>query len=451
MPTGAPHRERKGRQVVIVCMVFVGRERSPAAPKSKEPSMKRSVCWTAAAVGRTVLFTVLVFSSLLLLPTKAQDAPQDLRWSCSFEADEGFDVRAPLGGSIASLIGGSAAVLTGDAAEGMQFVRFTAANEGDALVLRTPGEVSAGLDREISFAVRLAPPKTGTRMVLTYGETITLESLEGGVQVEVPDRAPVRIIWEGGANGWTQVGIVEDARAATWQLVVDGKVVASELSCAPGPSLLSDLLIFADGSLDIDAVRIVAHTGIAPTPMEGHGGTISGSAGSPKAGVPTEPEPQETDSGRKAYIIGGAVTNARAWNFAAALLLLSSLADPGRDDAAHSLEQGVLVAQVAFIVHDEGYYREAAVLAVHGLRRLEDAKLFVPGTRSKLRLATCDFVAAQLREQVLFDLDGAEELFQRALGNDPKHSGAQDGVERVRRKRAESRAQPLGDGKGGAR
>jgi hypothetical protein len=361
-----------------------------------------------------------------------------------FEEAEGFNEGELNGQHQIAVLGGTASIVTKGAAEGAQFLRFIPEREENALVLNLGAENAAGGTRAIDFSIRLYGPESVARLVMSYGQTLALTPVEQGVELDphVTNVGVIAVTAE--PDVWISVGIAEDVTTSRWDLFIDGKVILTDLQIEDTSDLLSDILVFTDGSLDLDAVAVSADGPPASTEILEEAGNGS----SPKTGV----EQVAVDQGKdRAPALESAAAAARRGNYARSISDLASVKSDELSPEEWDLSMAQDLAIICYSLLHEGRQTRAQVLGWEILQFLEN-----PEGESLPRDASVvgesrELLAGRILEDVFADYDGAEERYLIAAALDV--GGAERGnamVDRVRRKRDEGATQvefiPGGEG-----
>lgn len=355
-------------------------------------------------------------------------------WTYGFEASEGYETGRTAGSQIVNVIGGSATIETGGAAQGTQFLRFAPAEADASLVIKLPVPLTAAGRRSIGFSVRLPDTTETTRLVLSFGGTVALRPVVGGVELAMgegsgPTRSQSLV-----AGQWLPLTLTEDLATKTWSLRVGSDVIGQDLPMPGAPAAFSDVLLFADGSLDLDALS-AASAG----PMASGG---EGSDGRPAHGQAAYDEVQRN------RLIGQALDAARLGDLEFARQVAAALARRVGENEVDPAEEGQLLALMAFALRDGGLHLPASALGRSAIEALSRARDRFTDSRPDRR-ASFEFLSAQIAEQLLGDWMASEQFYQAALRHDDAHKGAKGGLDRLRSKRAvEERAVSLGIGGG---
>lgn len=361
-----------------------------------------------------------------LCTSNAQTGPGDLVWSCGFESADGFTADQTAAGAIVSVLGGTAVIVPGEAAEGGQFVRFTPQATENALILKLGGQVvNNARGRRIEFAARLVGDSTDTRLILSRGQTLALVPKQGAIELEVAGAQSRRLAVALTSAGWVTIGVEERSDRNSWNLYVGGVLAAPDLPLQDNAQLFSDLLVFADGVLDLDAVRVSSGSDIV---------SVESTAAVSRTTSDGDTSVDSETIGR-GLGLAEAMDKARREDFVGSVSAANRISKRGRTLAEQDSETGQMFALMAFALRDEGRYRAARVLARQALQQLSQAssRAAAEGTPAARR-ATHDFVAAQVAEGVLLDEKEAERLFSMAAELDPGHRGAKKNKERLREK-----------------
>jgi len=356
-------------------------------------------------------------------------------WSCGFEAAEGFTAETPAAGSLLSVVGGTAIVTAGGAAEGQQFVRFTPLVKENALILKFGVPSTKGLGRRIDFALRLPGEAEKTRLVLSYGQTLAFRITPGGAEVEVAGDSPRRLATVADAAGWLRLAIAERPQQRVWDLYIGGRIAAQGLPMEFNTELFSDLLVFSDGALDLDAIQVSIDKVVATLEAQ-H------APDGPATAVALTPEQQGPR-------LAQALESARRDDFSNAVAVASSLVETqGRKVSVSNLDLAQKLGMLAFALHDEGRFRAAAVLAGQALKYVDVARGQATTDNEIARLAGCEFVSGQITEEILSDYKEAERYYRKAFDLNARHSSAKQAIDRIVEKQKGIRDPSAGNGGG---
>ena len=342
-------------------------------------------------------------------------------WRYGFETTEGSIAGQSAQSTIINATGGTAVVVAGGAGEGEQFLRFVPDTPEAALVVTLPESFLTATERSAGFAIRLPAGSATTRLVLSYGGTVALRPVANGVEISAGADRQVTHLQVLTAGEWFSLAVTENLAAKTWRLSVGGRVVADGLPMTPAPGALSNVLLFADGALDLDSL------------VAGAGGNVAAGEGEPRGGAAGRFSADE-----RSRLLGRAVEAARGGDFAMARDVAKALARDAGHAAGGALVEAQFLVIMAYALRDSGLHEPAAELGREALRVLEQGKLASPAARAADR-ATIEFTCAQISEQLLGDWTEAERLYSVALSLDPTHKGAEGAGRAIARKRESER------------
>jgi hypothetical protein len=380
-----------------------------------------SAIWNdlSRATRRSGAIFTSVFGLLALNSARAAE------WSCGFEPSEGYTSGQSPAGAQVSVLGGDATVLSGSAAEGTQFVRFFPRREDNGFILKLGAAATDDSERTIRFAVRLIGEAESTRLVLSYGQTVALRPVAGGVQVEVSDGAPRTFAVKVADGGWLSVGIREVKANGTWDLLLGDQTAVAGLPMQDPFTLLSDLLIFADGSLDLDAVKVVT------TPA----GLLVETPDGEKKGTPANGNARVGTDGKTARLQGEllslAMQDASRGDMAKAEQGISLLTRGSPETGEWNFDMAQQLSMFAYALHGEGRYRQATIVARESLRYLDLARSKPFDSKRNEDRAVVEFVYAQILEGILWDTAGAEAKYRSALSIDGAHRAAREALDKI--------------------
>jgi hypothetical protein len=359
---------------------------------------------------------------VLLLASWFVTAACASEWSCDFESAEGFAAGRSAAGVFINVIGGQATIVAGDAASGVQFLQFTPDKRENALVFTLSGDAATSRNRSIQFAFRLTGDPEKSRLVLSCGQTILLRPVAGAIELEVGDKPVRRLTAPTSPGVWLRLEIREDAATQTWSLLVSGLPALAGLPIDEHKDKISDVLIFADGMLDLDAVRVVA--GVEDAPLAQDSAKSSRTA---PATVRQRPTPGSSEWAQwYGDLVSQAVRSAAAGNIAEAKDALEAVCQEKKGKAQWHLEMAQLLGMVAHAVHDAGNYRSAMVVALEALKQTEAADANFTRTEDKRTKAHSAFIAGRMRGAILADPDEAERQYHRAVTIDDSFLAARE-------------------------
>ena len=364
-------------------------------------------------------------------------------WTTGFESAEGYEEGRGVRSSRVSVLGGEASVLVGDAAEGEQFLRFVPNLPQNALVLNMGRDNSAGGERAITFAFRLVGENLDSRLVLSYGQTVEIRPIVDGVEIDTAGSPFNQVHVLVDPEVWLRVGFYENASTGRWDLYVDEQVMLTDLEMQSPSELMADLLIFADGALDLDAVVVSA---TQSDTLVNFSGNNRGSSGSQNLnnGDRLSGESSEDDSARvENQRLGKALVSARKGNFAESIGYVVSTVPENTDLAAWNYNVARRLASVAFSLRDSGRAIQATVLAQQALRQFEWAH-DESGNDAADAQANYAFIAGQLWEDVIVNYAKSEMSYRRSLAFDESHPQAFEAAEKISRKRSPGPSGPDG-------
>ncbi len=365
-------------------------------------------------------------------------------WSCSFEAAEGYISEQSVSNSVVGVLGGTVVVMRGDAAEGQQFIRYTPQLQDNALMLTLGSESPTTRERLIRFAFRLVGDPEKTRLVLSCGQTVALRPIAGAVELEVGDKPPQRFTISAPNGAWVGVAIDEHTSDQTWDLSVGATVIARGLAMQSSATLPSNLLIFADGSLDLDAIHVTvtdAAGTVVAAGLDQVGGNLTKSPG--QSGSKSDPVARGDEAVSRAlgYAKAGELDSAES------IVAISSAESP--DTSAWHLDVAARLSAVAYALHDDGHYASSIVLGAEVLRHLQLADQKFSGTENKVLPAASAFMAARINDKILNNPQEAQRQYQRVLGIDASHGGAQEALDQIASKVGKPANPKSGATKGG--
>jgi len=383
---------------------------------------------------RTAAMAVLVVCcssprSLAQTVNDANPTSEPNIWRCSFEGSEGYSPESPARGSLIGLLGGTAAILAGESADGAQFLRFTAGETGDALVLQLVPTPLGTIERNITMAVRFPKQTPESRLVLASGLTVELRPEGDGLEITAPGRDMVRITPATAPGAWIRLTLAESPQRGNWNLLVGQQVVLSDLPLGESPAVLSDLLIFADGSLDVDDLAVESRVATVEGIVKSEDGTPDETAVTTSAAA-TASDSLEDDARDLAFSQAyQAACEGRVGAITSAFipLLRVPVDEPGRRE----LELLQHLTMLAFALRDGGHVRPAAIVAYEALRRAERARTTPFSPDDTWGRATVEYVVGQLWEDVLIEPKEAARAFRRASEIDVQHAAALHAAERI--------------------
>lgn len=376
----------------------------------------------------------LIAAALLAAPFASADAPLEsplVEWSLGFERAEGYEP-GPLAASPTVLpAGGAAEIMRGEGAfAGEQWLRFEPTAPENGLFVVLPASMQGAVERSVRFQVRLAGDSPAARLVLARGETLAIRPIEGGIELEIPGASPRFYPIEGvGPSDWIDVELRERAGEDAWDLLAWGEVLKARIPLGSRSADLENILIFADGAIDLDALgaTAVASNGEAREPAttddaSAGRGDLAGS-GAKDGGGP--PQPGLRDAGFFEIDLPEAIRKARDGKLAEAEDALSRRSGFERGSALWHFDQAQALSMVAFTLRQKGYNRASVAEAYEVLRHLELAgRKFAPGEHEQQQ-AEAAFLEAQVWDYLLADAGEARKAYVRALDKRPEHSGAQ--------------------------
>lgn len=372
---------------------------------------------TSRAFGRKLrIYGVWILASCFVAAARASE------WSCDFESAEGFTAGRSAAGGFINVIGGQASIVVGDAASGVQFLQFTPDKRENALVFTLSGDAANSRNRSIQFAFRLTGDPEKSRLVLSCGQTIALRPVAGAIELEVGDKPVRRLTAPTSPGVWLRLEIREDAATQTWSLLVSGLPALAGLPIDEHNDKISDVLIFADGMLDLDAVRVVAGVEDAPLAQDPVKSSRTPLATARLRPVPGSPEWAQWYGD----FISQAVRSATAGNIAEAKDALEAVCQEKKGKAQWHLEMAQLLGMVAHAVHDAGNYRSAMAVALEALKQTEAAEANFTRTEDKRTRAQSAFIAGRMRGAILADPDEAERQYHRAVAIDDSFLAAKE-------------------------
>lgn len=360
-------------------------------------------------------------------------------WSLGFEPAEGYvEGESPAGGEV-NVLGGSAVVVSGDAAEGDQFVRFVPNNAENGLILNLLPELSGGSDRTIRFAVRLDGQSSATRLVLSYGQTLGLTPQADGITLEIVGNPPLFVPVSGLSPGaWLPIEIRETASTGLWSLTVAGYPVASDLPSVDKSEALADVLIFSDGSVELDAVQVDLSPGDDADTESANDEELA------LDGLADDTDPTRDDSeaatvssNSGAAAIADAIKLAAAGDVEGAIkAVAASIAhEPGTVE--WYTEMGWRLSAVANVLMDTRKNRAAVAVGFSALENYRNAEaLFDAGESDETRADTA-YSSARLLEMVLVDDEEAYRDYARAEELDSRYRTPKKLLKRTGRDRDE--------------
>jgi hypothetical protein len=264
---------------------------------------------------------------------------------------------------------------------------------------------------------------------------VELRPIGSELEISVPGQPAVRAPVADEETGWIGVGIVESARRDSWSLFIDGTVVLEGLTLRDSTSLLSNLLIFADGSLDLDAVTVVADLsdtapGSAAVTMGPDAPLLPAGPALSVDGLPPLSEEERNALFEEAY--SAAIDGRTADAVGAVARMVPAPSEDGRSNLAIAQQIGML----AYALRDGGRVQPARAVAFEALRylrRSRGAGFAGPDMHGR---ATVDFVAGQIWEDIMCESDQAERAFRNAAAIDRDHSQAREAADRIARDRS---------------
>lgn len=284
----------------------------------------------------------------------------------------------------------------------------------------------------MSFAIRFPDGAPNARLVLTQGQTVELRPVDGQLEVAVPGGERVRVGTD--SHGWTSVALAESIERGSWDLLVDGAVAVSAIPLGDASTSLSDLLIFVDGSVELDAVAVSATGGGLLPSDRVSGGTLStpdsgqGEAGAPAGKQLSDEERNELFGAAYLAAIEGRIADAEQ---AMAQRMRFSAGD-GRGALAVAQQLTIL----AHALRDGGRVRPAKAIAFEALRHLQHSREMPFASGDAHGRATVDFVAGQIWEEIMVEPERAERAYRDAATIDPQHTMARGAADRMARLRA---------------
>lgn len=348
-------------------------------------------------------------------------------WSCNFESGEGFVSGQPASANFLRVIGGQATIAGSGGAEGVQFLQFAPQQRENGLAFVLPPDLAGSSSRSIRFAIRLTGEAEQNRLVLSCGQTISLRPSLGGVELEIGERAvrKVSVPWAPGT--WLSLEIREEAASQTWSLFVGGLPALSGLPIDEHKENISDVLLFADGMLDLDAISVSTLT--PKSTAESQTNALTAHAARAQTAKLDRSDPQWTE--RYGEAIAQAIRTATKGDLATTEDELSPLCEAKAGSANWHLEMAQLLGMVAHTIHDAGKYRPAMVVALEVLKHTAAADSKFSASENKSTVATAAFLSGRMHEAILADLDEAEKHYHRAVTIDPSCKPAQESEAKI--------------------
>ena len=344
-------------------------------------------------------------------------------WSCSFETNEGFEaLKAPSTPNLVYGVG-SAVVMSGDAADGNQFLRFTPQSANEVLVVNFPQELAPGGSRVVRFAIRLPDDAKRSRLVISYAQTVALSRSGNQISIEVDGSPMRRLNAETDRAGWLALGIEVSGTTQTWNLLVGNEPMLRGLALIDPSPLFANVLVFSDGSLDLDTVGAATREQ-DPTAKEATGGALNSNSRAIS---------QADDAKRREASFLEALRLAMAGDLAGAEALAASLTDAEPGSARWHFDLAEVLSRLAYTLHDASLFNNSSKLAESALGHLKQADSKFAGDQPKYFATASAYFAAQLEDDILGDAAHAQADFQRVLAIDPEFRAARDGLDRMQR------------------
>ena len=372
---------------------------------------------------------LLAATALALAPAAFCQGPSQ-EWTLGFETTEGYAASPFEGSERVTLLGGLANILNGpEAFEGSQWLRFEPTAPENGLFVTMPKRFEGAQEWSVRFRARLPNAAPDTRLVLARGETLAIRPVVDGIELEVAGEVPHLFpIADVAPTDWIDIELRKTAAQEGWNLYAWDQLLRAGVPLQPRAESLENLLIFADGVIDVDAITVTAASRQAVAERIQ---VEPPARRSPSAADAPLVQPRRRDALFLRTNLAEATRQARIGRLAQAENAVSQGSSFEIGSAMWHFEQAQSLAMVAFSLRQKGYNRQSVAQAREVLRHLELAsRRFAPDERPQEQ-AEAAFLKARVWEYLLANKQEARKAYERTLLKRPDHASAKWAKERI--------------------
>lgn len=362
---------------------------------------------------------------------------EPISWSLGFEEGEGYEPGPLAANASVSLLGGSAEILRGEGAlEGRQWLRFEPSAPENGLFISLPESPRGAGERTLRFQARLAGDSPDARLVIAYGETLSVRPVEGGIELETPGAPPNFFPVAGVESGdWIDVELRQRSDDEAWDLYAWGELLKADIPTQVSRAL-ENLLIFADGAVDLDAIHANAALGQARQGETGgpsdRNTATGGREASGEAGKRSDPPKLGLrDAAFFEIDLPEAIRSAGDGKLAEAEQAVSRRSQFERGSALWHFEQAQALSMVAFTLRQKGQNRASVAGAREILHHLELAQRKLGAGEHEQQQVDAAFLEARVLDYLLGDAEKARAAYDRTLQKSPEHASAKRAAARL--------------------